>query len=102
MNEFTQGALDALDGLEKQAKLPGWAKAYAILERGLVRVNKWPQSKKLTARLKMLQQGRLNAPLHRKGGFHPTFAGKPGTGKPAAGWPAGSAMDRWRKAAGRE
>lgn len=84
--------------LEKLAKIPGWAKAFARQNGSVVTVTKWPRSKRLIAKLKMLQNGRLNAPLYRGGRGH-IYGGGPA--KPKGGWPKGSAMDRWVRDAGR-
>ena len=102
MNELEKiAAKRKLASLLKEAKIPGWAKPFAAQEGSVIRVTKWPKSKRLKAKLNMLQHGRANAPLHRKGGSHPTFAGKPGSGKPEGGWPEGSMMGKWRRQAGR-
>lgn len=91
-----------LAALLKEAKIPGWAKQFAVQDGNIINIIKWPKSKRLQAKLKMLQRGRANAPRHRKGGFNPSFAGKPGSGKPEGGWPKGSMMDEWRRQAGRQ
>lgn len=86
----------------KEAKIPSWAKQFAIQDGNTIKIIKHPKSKRLKAKLEMLQAGRLNAPLYRKDGLNPTLAGKPGSGKPEGGFPKGSMMDLLRRAAGRE
>ncbi len=93
--------LEKLASMSKEAKIPGWARGFATQEGGVLKVLNWPKDAGLKARLKMLQHGRRNAALHRKGGGHPRFSGKPGSGKPKGGWPEGSAMDQWRRSSGR-
>jgi hypothetical protein len=79
---------------EKQAvSIPSWARPYASIRGGITMVDKWPKSKALMAKIKMLQLGHQNAPLYKR---------EHGAGKPKGGWPEGSEMAKWRSQAGRD